>query len=158
MRIEKPNRVTRTFTQQLVAEPSQVFPLLCPVREADWLEDWDPLVVYCQSGVAEADCVFLTEAGSTGAIWYINKHEPDNGLVEMIKITPDVTACKLTIQLQPAVAGSTATVSYTHTSLGQEGDTFIASFTEEFYKEFMQDWERRINHYLRHGTVLRTDG
>ena len=29
------------FTQQLVAEPSAVFPLLCPVREADWIDGWD---------------------------------------------------------------------------------------------------------------------
>jgi hypothetical protein len=62
MRVTKPNHVTRTFTQQLVAEPSKVFPLLCPVREADWLDGWDPLVVFSQSGVAEPDCVFLTEA------------------------------------------------------------------------------------------------
>ncbi len=35
MRVTKPNRVTRTFTQELVAQPLEVFPLLRPVREAD---------------------------------------------------------------------------------------------------------------------------
>jgi len=34
-------------------------------------------------------------------------------------------------------------------------DTFVESFTEAFYREFMQDREWRINHYLRHGTALR---
>ena len=67
MRIEKPNRVTRTYTQQLVAEPSKVFPLLCPVREADWVDGWDPLVVLTQSGVAEPECVFVTEARPSDA-------------------------------------------------------------------------------------------
>ena len=37
MNITKPKRVTRTYTQRLVAEPAAVFPLLCPVREADWI-------------------------------------------------------------------------------------------------------------------------
>ncbi len=156
MRVTKPNRVTRTLTQQLVAEPSKVFPLLCPVREADWIEGWDPPVVYSQSGVAETDCVFITEASPSNAIWYITRHEPGDGFVEMIKITPAVTAGKLTIQLRPVKDGSQATITYTHTSLGPEGDTYIASFTEEYYQQFMRDWEARINHYLAHGSILRS--
>ena len=135
MRVSKPNRVTRTFTQRLVAEPSKVFPLLCPVREADWIEDWDPSLVISQSGVAEPDCVFLTEAGSSDAVWYVTRHDPSNGLVEMIKITPAVTALKLTIQLHPCGGGSEAIVTYTHTSLGPDGDTFVAAFTNEHYTQ-----------------------
>jgi len=155
MRVTKPNRVTRTYTQQLVAEPSKVFPLLCPVREADWIEDWDPLVVLSQSGVAEPDCVFLTEASPSNAIWYITRHELSTDFVEMIKITPTVTTCKLSIQLRPVEGGSEARITYSHTSLGPEGDTFVASFTEEHYQQFMRDWEARINHYLSKGSILR---
>jgi hypothetical protein len=153
MRIETPNRVTRTYTQQLVAEPSKVFPLLCPVREADWIEGWDPVVVLSQSGLAELDCVFLTEASPSNAIWYITRHEPDSGFVEMIKITPTVSACKLSIQLRAVKAGSEAIVTYSHTSLGPEGDAVVAAFTEEYYRQFMREWEAQINHYLSNGVV-----
>ena len=45
MKIVKPNRATRTYTQHLVAEPAVVFPLLCPVREADWIDGWSPTFV-----------------------------------------------------------------------------------------------------------------
>lgn len=158
MRVTKPNRVTRTYTQQLVAEPSKVFPLLCPVREADWIDGWDPLVVFSQSGIAEPDCVFLTEESPSNAIWYITRHEPSNGFVEMIKITPTVTVCRLTIQLLPVEGGSEATITYAHTSLGPEGDTYVASFTEEHYQQFMRDWEARINHYLSHKSILCVPG
>ena len=158
MIVSKPIRVTRTFTQKLVAEPSKIFPLLCPVREADWLDGWDPIAVFSESGVAEVDCVFLTEASPSNAIWYITRHEPNRGFVEMIKITPTVTACKLTIQLRPVGDGSEATITYAHTSLGPEGDTFVASFTEEHYQQFMRDWEAGINYYLLHGSVLRATG
>ena len=37
MNIARPNRVTRSYTQRLIAAPAAVFPLLCPVREADWI-------------------------------------------------------------------------------------------------------------------------
>jgi hypothetical protein len=72
----------------------------------------------------------------------------------MIKITPEVTACKLTIQLRPAGSGSEADVTYSHTSLGPQGDLFIATFTAEFYVQFMREWEERINYYLQHGKAL----
>jgi hypothetical protein len=154
MRIAKPVRVTRSYVQKLVAEPAAVFPLLCPVREAEWMRGWDPSLVISDSGLAEADCVFTTPAGPVEAVWYVTRHEPAAGFVEMLKITPTVTACRLTIRVRPREGGSEAEVTYAHTSLGPKGDAFAASFTEEFYREFMQDWEVRLNHYLRHGGAL----
>lgn len=158
MKIAPPNRVTRTYTQHLIADPARVFPLLCPVREADWIDGWDPLLVISRSGVAEADCVFVTAATPHDATWYITRHEPENGFVEMLKITPAVTACRLTIRLRAVAGGSEAEVAYTHTSLGPDGDAFVAAFTEDHYRQFMQDWEARMNHFLRHGEPLRAAG
>lgn len=155
MKIIKPNRVTRSYVQRLVKEPAAVFPLLCPVREAEWIEGWDPGLVIASSGAAEPDCVFTTPAEPADAIWYITRHEPGAGFVEMLKITPQVTACRLTIQLRPAPGGCEAEVTYSHTSLGPRGDAFVASFTEETYRSFMQDWEARLNHCLLHGAMLK---
>lgn len=154
MKVVKPNRATRTYTQHLVAPPRAVFPLLCPVREADWIEGWDPPLVVSASGVAEPDCTFTTAAEPIDAVWYITRHEPELGFVEMLKITPTVTACRLSIQLRPVPGGCTADITYSHTSLGRRGDEFVAGFTEDFYREFMRDWESRLNHYLRTGTAL----
>ena len=72
----------------------------------------------------------------------------------MLKITPGLTACKLCIQLTQSTGGCAALVTYTHTSLGPEGDTFIQAFTEEHYRVFMVDWEARMNHFLRTGALL----
>ena len=66
MQISQPRRVTRTYTQRLTAAPARVFPLLCPVREADWIEGWDPISVWSESGVAEPDCVFTTPSDGRG--------------------------------------------------------------------------------------------
>ena len=155
MLIIKPVRATRTYVQRLAAEPAAVFPLLCPVREADWIDGWDPPLVISESGVAEENCVFTTHAEPAGAIWIVTRHEPAAGFVEMIKVTPEVTACRLAIQLRRAPGGCEAEITYTHTSLGPRGDEFVASFTEQFYRQFMLDWESRLNHYLQHGTALR---
>jgi hypothetical protein len=156
MDIKQPNRATRTYTQKLVAGPDRVFPLLCPVREADWLDGWDPVAVWSSSGVAEPDCVFTTPATPHPAIWFITRHEPERGFVEMLKIVPGMTACKLSIQLAATPSGCDATITYSHTSLGATGDAFVANFTEEFYVEFMRDWEARMNHFLRTGEALKS--
>jgi len=154
MNIAKPYRVSRTYVQHLVAEPTVVFPLLCPVREADWIDGWDPVSVLTNSGLAEPDCVFVTAGDSGQAVWYITRHEPKNGFLEMIKTTPDETACRITIQLRPSEGGSDASITYSHTSLGPKGNALVESFTEEYYRTFMQMWEARLNHYLTHGTIL----
>jgi hypothetical protein len=146
--------VTRTYTQRLVAAPGVVFPLLCPVREAEWLEHWDPLRVWSESGVAEPDCVFTTASDQGDAVWFITRHSPGLGEVEMLKITPGVTACKLTIGLTSTDSGTDAIISYSHTSLGPAGDAFVDGFTDEHYREFMRDWESRLNHYLVTGEML----
>jgi len=155
VKISPPRRATRTYTQKLLAGPARVFPLLCPVREADWIDGWDPVSVWSTSGLAEKDCVFVTSPDGGEAIWYITRHEPDAGVVEMVKITPGVTACKLSIALTATDEGTDARVTYSHTSLGPVGDEFIEGFSEEYYAVFMRDWESRLNHYLSTGEMLR---
>ena len=155
LNVRAPNRVTRTYKQRLNGSVSKVFPLLCPVREADWIHGWNPVLVLSQSGHAEQDCVFITDAKVHDSIWYVTRHDPARGFVEMIKITPGVTACKLTIRVRPAKPGCEAEVTYSHTSLGPEGDVYNSSFTAEYYVQFMREWESRLNHYLKHGTALR---
>jgi hypothetical protein len=154
MQILEPQRISRTYTQRLVAPPSAVLPLLCPVREADWIPGWDPVLVLSHSGVAERDCVFITDSAPRQAVWYVTRHDPTRGSVEMIKITPAVTACRLEIELRPTVGGCEADVTYTHTSLGPQGDEFLRGFTEESYVRGMRLWEARLNHYLAHGVAL----
>ena len=158
MNVRKPVRAERSYVQRLVAPPEEVFPLLCPTREADWIEGWNPRLVVSESGFAEKDCVFVTDSQPAEAVWYVTRHEPENGFVEMVKISPGVTACRLSIQLQPAEvegrSGCEARVRYLHTSLSTEGDAFVADFTEDFYREFMGDWEERLNHFLLHGSAL----
>ena len=154
MHISPPVRATRTYEQRLAAAPDRVVPLLCPVREAEWVEGWEPLAVFSHSGVAEPDCIFVTPAQPGQAIWYVTRHEPGRGFVEMLKITPDVTACRLTIQLRATGRGSEAEVTYSHTSLGPLGDAFVAAFTEEHYRQFMREWEEQLNHFLEHGRML----
>jgi len=35
------------------------------------------------------------------------------------------------------------------TSLGPPGDDFVAKFTANYYRQFMQEWETALNHFLQ---------
>jgi len=151
MRIAKPNRATHTYRQKLWAPPAQVFPLLCPVRETEWADGWLPDLVISSSGIAERDCIFITPDKPGKAIWYVTRHEPQNWCVEMLKILPGVTACRLEILLTANGDECFADVTYSHTSIGPAGDEFVATFTADHYQKFMRDWERELNHFLKSG-------
>lgn len=157
MQIVKPNRAAHTYRQRLCASPAKVFPLLCPVREAEWADGWLPERVISASGVAERDCVFITPDKPGTAFWYITRHEPEKFFVEMLKIVPGLTACRLNIQLAEEGTGCIADITYTHTSLGPAGDEFVAKFTAEYYQQFMQVWEKALNHFLTTGGLLRDE-
>ena len=128
MNITKRNRATHTYRLRLRAWPEKVFPLFCPVRETEWADGWLPELVISSSGVAERDCVFTTSDKRGTAVWYITRYEPENWFVEMLKIAPGVTACRLNIQLCKEGARCIADVTYTHTSLGPAGDELVAAF------------------------------
>jgi hypothetical protein len=151
MHLTKPNRVTHSYRQRLHAGPAEVFPLLCPVRETEWADGWLPELVISSSGVAERDCIFTTAEKSGTAIWYVTRQEPERWFVEMLKILPGVTACRLEIQLSQNGDECFADITYSHTSLGPAGDEFVAKFTTDYYQKFMQIWETALNNFLKTG-------
>ena len=73
--------------QRYEATPETVFPLLCPVREYDWLEMWDCTMVWSASGVAEQDCVFTTAFPDAGReVWVVSRYEPGRA-IEFVRIS-----------------------------------------------------------------------
>jgi hypothetical protein len=155
MNVFPPRRRRHVYTQSLVAPPAVVFPLLCPVREVEWTPGWDPIVVLSYSGVAEQDCVFLTSGTPHGAIWTVTRYEPAAYRLELLKVVPEHSVCKVEITLAHAGEhGTRAEIAYAYTSIGPAGDAFLVEFTETWYRRFMQEWEDALNQFLSSGGTL----
>ena len=157
--INEPRRVKHSYTQIINGTREQVFPLLCPVREADWLPGWATDWVISESGVAEANCMFQTPprpaSGESASIWVITRHDPEAFEVEMFKVTPGFTVGKLQISLSTNGEKQTrATIAYEFTSLSSLGDSYLEGFTAQWYEQFMQVWEKQMNYYLETGTLI----
>jgi len=54
-------RTVKKHTILLHGKPEVLFPLLCPVREYEWIEPWKCDMIYSDSGFAEQDCIFQTD-------------------------------------------------------------------------------------------------
>ena len=157
--ISKPRRIKHSFTQSIKGTREQVFPLLCPVRESDWIPGWTTDWVITNSGVAELDCMFQTpprsEAGGAASIWVITRHDVEAFKVEMLKVTPGFTIGKLQISLSAQARNMTnATIAYEFTSLGPLGDEYLEGFTMQWYEKFMRVWEDQMNHHLATGELI----
>jgi hypothetical protein len=152
----------KTFTYQQVnhAHPDKVFPLLCPVREADWLDGWQYNMIYSKSGLIEKDCVFTTpHHGELVTAWQVTQHDPSQHFVEFVRLTPNENVVKIQIQLALRTDNWTdAHITYQYTGLNPQQNDFIENELEQNFLASMQWWEKAINHYLTSGEMLRKEG
>ena len=144
------HRVTRSRVLRIRAPRDVVFPLLCPVREAEYLSDWKAEILYSKSGVAEEGCIFRTpNPGGEPSIWTIRVHDEAGGLIEFVIVTPESRVSILVVELRDAPDRATdVTFTYTHTAIGDPGRAFIAEFTEERFLEKMTGFEDSLNEFL----------
>lgn len=149
-------RVSHEYVQTNVAPPEKVFPLLCPVREAEWVPGWQYRLIYSQSGVAEAGCVFATpnEDGSE-TTWIVTEYDPGAFRIGFVWISPGLVVAQIRIRLERNSGGNTtAHIWYTYTGLSAAGNREADRYDESWFRHKMQSWESAINHYLRTGKCI----
>jgi hypothetical protein len=154
----KSNRIAHEYTQTNPATPDKVFPLLCPVREGDWLPGWQYRLIYSDSGIAELGCVFTTpnppaaRSQASETTWIVTEYDPSAFRIAFVWINPGSIITEIRIQLTPAEHGVTRThIRYRYTGLSPEGNRELEAYDQNWFKAKMQNWETTINHYLRTG-------
>lgn len=152
----EPTRAVKSYRQTSEAAADRVFPLLCPVRESEWLDGWQCRMVYAATGFAEEGAVFVTAAeGEADTTWVITRHEPAARRIDFCRVTPGSRTCRLRIVVTPlAPARSAVDVTYEFTALTPEGSAFLAGWTDDTFLESMRFWEDSMNHFLATGARL----
>ncbi len=80
-------KVTLNYKQINNAPLEKVFPLLCPVREKEWLDGWNYKMIYSESGTAEDGCVFTTPSqGEFESIWTVTNYDRANFKIAFVKV------------------------------------------------------------------------
>ena len=148
---------TFSFTQINHGNIDQVFPLLCPVREKDWLYGWDYQMIYSQSGLIEKDCVFTTPGpGKNDTVWQVTQYDQENYFIEFVRVAPSENIVKINIQLEKIEENQTRVhIYYQYTGLSEAQNKFIKNELEQAFTESMKWWEQSINHYMATGKMLK---
>ena len=160
-----------TYTTTLPAPPDRVFPLLCPVREHDWIDGWRCRLLHAVSGVAELDCVFRTDLDGD-SLWTVSRYEPPHR-IEFVITTDGALLSRLEITLTAEDGGRTAITwrrVYTavgpggesrlesvteeawhrvYTAVGPGGESRLESVTEEAFESRMRSLNQMLRHYLK---------
>lgn len=155
LKVNRPNRISYTYEQTINGTNKEIMPLYCPVKELDWCENWNPKVVYSNSGFVEKDCIFITSHEDSDIVWIVTDYDIEKGHVEMVYHVPGLLVTKLEIQVTPITENRTkAVLTYSKTSLSEKGDKVLDEFTKEEYEIMMDSWEKAMNHYLMTGEML----
>ena len=157
MNVTQNRRDFKRCTQTLSGTPDRVFPLLCPVREYEWLENWDCGLIYTRSGVAELDCVFTTAFPGEGGkeTWVVSEYEP-NRKIAFVRFNP-LRTIRYTITLEAAAEGTKAVWEQVITGLNEEGNEWVHANSDEKFESMIRRLESQINYFLTTGRMLTSD-
>ena len=148
-------RVVVSYLMQVPGTPQEVFPLLCPVREYEWIDTWDCKVIHTNSGVAELDCVFRTAFPQDGSLdtWVVSCYEP-NQRIEFVRVNT-LRTIHFCIHLENAEDGQSSwRWTHTLTGLTDEGDQLISNMTDAVFAQRLSVLEQKLSHFLRTGLML----
>lgn len=160
MIVRPPVRASHTASIRLDASPDAIFPLLCPVRETEWVPGWDPELVLSTTGHAETGAVFITPGAhapdDATAIWIVTEHDPEAHVVAFVKVTPNHTVARIRFALAPDDADScVADVTYTFTGLSDVGDAFVRDYGAASHQAFADELATHLNRFLHDATPPR---
>lgn len=152
-------RVVLQDVMDLAGTPGQVFPLLCPVREYDWIPGWKCVMIHSESGVAELDCMFRTDfPGEEGRVWQVSRYEPPLR-IGFVSFVPGVMTIALRIGLE-AVAGARTRAEWTRvfTALSARGEELLEAYAAGGRPHSMIHLEQYLNTYLQTGRLAAVAG
>ena len=148
--------LTHTCDFTVPALPERVFPLLCPVREYDWIPTWQGELLHSVSGVAEEDCVFRTTLphGTGSMTWVVSRYDPPTR-IEFTCFVPDFHVFRLKIALTASVGATRRDWTRRWLAISPQGEAWIAAQSEAEQQKMVDTLQRLLTHYLTTGQMLR---
>ena len=128
--------------------PDSIFPLLCPVREYEWIDVWQCEMLRSKSGINEKGCIFRTNFENFGGpeIWVTSCYEP-NKRIEFVRTSPALVTF-YEIELRPVNGGTELVWTEQITTLNEEGNLLLEKHNSQQYNEMIKSLETMLNTYL----------
>jgi hypothetical protein len=132
------------------AAVEEVFPLLCPKKEEEWIPGWECETIWSNSGYNEEGAVFRTiKPYDTELYWTTLQYDINNKVVDFLITAPRLYMFRFKIELNMNSDGL-LTIMFTQvfTSITEEGNTFLKHYRSEDFKGRLKNLEEFMNRHL----------
>jgi hypothetical protein len=146
----QPLQVKRDASIRVRADLDDVFPLLCPKREEDWIPGWQCETIWSQSGYNETGAIFrTTKPYDTELYWHTLQYDKAAKVVDFLITAPYKFMLRYRIQLTTESKGSlNLHFTQTFTAISKEGNQLLAQYKTEDFAGRLQALGELIGKYL----------
>lgn len=134
--------------------PEVVFPLLCPVREAEWIDGWSCEMIHSESGLAEAGCVFKTNREPENEAYWIMTRYNSPYEAEYVRFVTGKMFVALSFILSKTEYGTAMETTYTFTGVTEAGNAFVDKVVPQYIELALNHLEASLDHYVNTGEKL----
>jgi hypothetical protein len=146
----KPTQFMRTGIIHCKAAIEEVFPLLCPKREEEWIPGWECETIWSNSGYNEEGAIFRTfKPYGTELYWTTLQYDINSKIVDFLITAPRLYMFRFRIELYAGSDGL-LTIKFTQvfTSISEEGGGFLKRYESEDFNERLKNLENFMNSHL----------
>ncbi len=149
---ERLERSSTFFVNQPI---EQAFELFGPVREKEWAEGWDPVILFSNGADVEEHMVFQTPGreGEGNYTWTVTQYQPEAYLIEYTVFTSE-RVWFIRVAGKQHETQTEVTVTYSYTGLTEAGNRRNKVAIEKMFAHDLKDWEEAINYYIKTGKQL----
>jgi hypothetical protein len=129
-----------------------VFPLLCPVKEYDWIPTWKCELIHSNSGFNEKGCVFTTENayGSNSMVWTTQEFDLSTYTVRFTNFASSGFVVQMRINLFELEEGKTckAVFNYEFIPVSDAGTIAVDSINPKDVETTVNNLGLLLNKYF----------
>jgi len=128
----------------------EVFPLLCPKKEEEWIPGWECETIWSKSGYNEEAAIFrTTKPYGTELYWVTLRYDLNSKIVDFLITAPYLFMLRYRITLKEGKKRSVVIIfSQVFTSISEQGNVFIKRYKKDNFNEKMNNLEDLMNRYL----------
>ncbi len=158
----KGNRVAASHAEIIKRSPGKIFPLLCPVQEYNWIDQWDCEIIFSNREGIENNCIFKEyQSGpvlfdsDVPTYWIVSTYDITNRRIQFVLMSDLVAISKIEVEVKKMGDGkSSVSWSMVITGICEEGNKHIGKSTRNKAKLYLTVLGKALKHYCEKGEKL----
>ena len=155
-------RVVETHKEMIKGSPTKIFPLLCPVQEYKWIDNWDCEIIFSNSDGVENNCIFkenksgpILFGSNIPTYWTVSYYNPTNYCIQFVLLSEQIAITKIDVEIKDIGDGkSSVSWSIIITTICKNANHYIDKSMQNKAKMYLMVLGKALKHYSESGEKL----